>query len=266
MVDGAIVAKHDINFYSEKEVLNLQLFTDNLFASSGQFSGYSVVHKFGHNTDVATNYETLWSFGATYSYLSSATLLKLSSSDTNDDDGDTGARTVLVQGLDSDYNEIEETVTLNGQLAVDTQNQYLRVFRMIVKSVGSSGYNEGIVYAGTGTVSSGVPANVYAEIPAGYNQTMMAVYTVPANKTGYMTMFYAQPDDNKGFQTRLLTQEIDGIMRIRNQLHSFQSQSNFNYLPYLKVNEKTDLQIQVKIDQGTPEFGGGFSLILVDND
>ena len=31
MVDGAIVAKHDINFYSEKEVLNLQLFTDNLF-------------------------------------------------------------------------------------------------------------------------------------------------------------------------------------------------------------------------------------------
>ena len=134
--------------------------------------------------------------------------------------------------------------------------------RFIFKTI----YNEGIVYAGTGTVSSGVPANVYAEIPAEYNQTMMAVYTIPANKTAYMTMFYAQPDDNKGFQTRLLTQEIDGIMRVRNQLHAFQSQANFNYLPYLKINEKTDLEIQAKIDQGTAEFGGGFSLILVDND
>jgi hypothetical protein len=204
--------------------------------------------------------------GTTYSYLSSATILKISSSDTNDDDGDNGARTVLVQGLDTHYNEIEEIVTLDGQNAVNTSKKYLRVFEMIVQSVGSSGYNEGIIYAGTGTVTLGVPANIYAEIPSQYNQTMMAVYTIPNNKTGYMTLFYAQPDDSKGFQTQLIFTDESGIFRVKNELHAYQSISSFNYKPYLKIEEKTDIELRIKIDQGTAEFGGGFSIILVDNE
>ena len=204
--------------------------------------------------------------GTTYSYLSNATILKISSSDTNDDDGDNGARTVLVQGLDTHYNEIEEIVTLDGQNAVNTSKKYLRVFEMIVQSVGSSGYNEGIIYAGTGTVTLGVPANIYAEIPSQYNQTMMAVYTIPNNKTGYMTLFYAQPDDSKGFQTQLIFTDESGIFRVKNELHAYQSISSFNYKPYLKIEEKTDIELRIKIDQGTAEFGGGFSIILVDNE
>jgi uncharacterized protein YrzB (UPF0473 family) len=181
-----------LHHYTRNECLNTIIHTDNIHASSGNESGLKTIHEFGHNLNVDTNYKTLWSVGTTYSYLSSATILKISSSDTNDDDGDNGARTVLVQGLDTHYNEIEEIVTLDGQNAVNTSKKYLRVFD-----------NEGIIYAGTGTITLGVPANIYAEIPAQYNQTMMAVYTIPNNKTGYMTLFYAQPDDSKGFQTQL---------------------------------------------------------------
>lgn len=256
---------YNIQEFTSNECLNQLLFVNDLYVSSDRIQGHSVIHKYGQNLSVETNYETIWSAGATYSYLTSATVLKISSSDANDDDGDAGARTVLVQGLNSDYSEIEEVVTLNGQTAVNTTKEYLRVFRMVVQSAGSSNHNEGIIYAGTGTVSSGVPANIYAEIPAEYNQTMMAVYTIPANKTGYMTMFYAQPDDNKGFQTQLLCGDESGIFKIKNQLHAFQSQANFNYRPYLKIKEKQDLEIRAKIDQGTAEFGGGFSLILIDN-
>jgi hypothetical protein len=135
-----------------------------------------------------------------------------------------------------------------------------------VQSVGSSGYNEGIIYAGTGTVTLGVPANIYAEIPSQYNQTMMAVYTIPNNKTGYMTLFYAQPDDSKGFQTQLIFTDESGIFTVKNELHAYQSISSFNYKPYLKIEEKTDIELRIKIDQGTAEFGGGFSIILVDNE
>tara|TARA_Y100000004_G_C8870898_1_gene393248 strand:- start:50 stop:832 length:783 start_codon:yes stop_codon:yes gene_type:complete len=256
---------YNIQEFTSNECLNQLLFVNDLYVPSGKIQGHSVVHKYGHNLDVQTSYETLWSNGGNYSYLTSATTLTISSSDANDDDGDAGARTVLVQGLNSDYSETEEIVTLNGQTAVSTTKEYLRVFRMIVQSAGSSNHNEGIIYAGTGTVTSGVPANVYAEIPAEYNQTMMAVYTVPANKTAYMTMFYAQPDDNKGFQTQLLCGDESGLFRVKNQLHAFQSQANFNYRPYLKIEEKKDIELRVKIDQGTAEFGGGFSLILIDN-
>jgi uncharacterized protein YrzB (UPF0473 family) len=255
-----------LHHYTRNECLNTIIHTDNIHASSGNESGLKTIHEFGHNLNVDTNYKTLWSVGTTYSYLSSATILKISSSDTNDDDGDNGARTVLVQGLDTHYNEIEEIVTLDGQNAVNTSKKYLRVFEMIVQSVGSSGYNEGIIYAGTGTVTLGVPANIYAEIPSQYNQTMMAVYTIPNNKTGYMTLFYAQPDDSKGFQTQLIFTDESGIFRVKNELHAYQSISSFNYKPYLKIEEKTDIELRIKIDQGTAEFGGGFSIILVDNE
>ena len=259
------MARESLHRLSNKEALNSLVFTDDLWASSGEMAGYDVIHKFGHNLDINSSYETLWSAGGDYSYLSSATTLTISSSDANDDDGDTGARTVLVQGLDTNYNEIEETVTLNGQTAVNTSNEYLRVYRMIVQTAGSSNHNEGIVYAGTGTVTSGVPANIYAEIPAQYNQTMMAVYTIPADKTGYMTHFYASPDSQASFQTQLTCGNSDGIMRVRNQLHAFQTQAMFNYRPYLKIEEKTDVELRCAVGTANTEFGGGFSIILVDN-
>ena len=249
-----------------EEVLNKLYHVNDLYASSGDISGCNVIHKFGHNLDVATIYETLWSYGSIYSYLDTATVLKVSSSSTDDTSSGIGARTIKIQGLDSNYLEIEETITLNGQTPVNTQNSFLRVYRAQVITVGSSNQNNGDIYMGTGTVTLGIPANVYAEIPQNYNQTMMAVYTIPANKTGYMTMFYASPDDSKGFQTQLITGNGNDVHRVRNELHAYQVQAAFEYRPYLKIPEKTDIEMRAKIDNGIAKFGGGFSIILLDND
>ena len=118
------MAKQHLSEYSSTEALNIIAWGSPLALDSFDTrQGYKVIHKFGHNLDINSSYETLWSVGGNYSYLSSATTLKISSADANDDDGDTGARTVLVQGLDTNYNEIEETVTLNGQTAVNTSNE-----------------------------------------------------------------------------------------------------------------------------------------------
>lgn len=240
--------------------------SNDLWIASDEQHGYKVIHKFGHNLLVNETWETIWSVGGEYSFIGDATILKISSTDADDDDGDTGARTVLVEGLDANYNEISEVVTLNGQTAVNTTNTYKRVHRMIVQSVGSSGYNEGIIYAGTGTVTAGVPANKYAAIPAEYNQTMMAVYTIPAGKTGYLTMFYSQPDGEKEFQIRLYNRDVNGVARVKNQLHAYQNQAAFIYHPYFKIEEKTDVYINFHDSSGNDaSVGGGFSIILVDN-
>ena len=256
---------YNIQEFTSNECLNQLLFVNDLYVGSDRIQGHSVIHKYGHNLDIDNAYETVWSVGGEYSYLTSATVLKISSGNTNDTLSGTGARTVLVQGLNADYGEIEEIVTLNGQTAVNTSKEYLRVFRMIIQTTGSGKENAGIIYAGTGTVTSGVPANIYAEIPATYNQTMMAVYTIPANKTAYVTMFYAQPDDQASFQTQLLCGNESGIFKIRNQLHAFQSQALFQYRPYLKIEEKQDIEIRAKTGTANVEFAGGFSLILIDN-
>ena len=161
-----------------------------LQVARGQVAYHKSVYKFGNNAAVADSTETIWQQGGLYSYLSAASVLKVSSSSANDTSAGTGARTVELFGLDGDYNEINELVTLNGQTAVNTTQSYLRINRMVVRSAGSGGYNAGIVYAGTGTVTTGVPANIYATINGdGSNQTLMALWTVPAGYTAYLMQY-----------------------------------------------------------------------------
>ena len=162
----------------------------NLQVARGQIAYHHSIYKFGNNAAVANSLETIWQQGGLYSYLSAATVLKVSSSSTNDTSAGTGARTVELFGLDGDYNEISEVVTLNGQTAVNSTQSYLRINRMIVRSAGSGGANAGVIYAGTGTVTTGVPANIYATINGdGTNQTLMALWTVPAGYTAYLMQY-----------------------------------------------------------------------------
>jgi len=163
-----------------------------LQVARGQIAYHESIYKFGNNPEIADSIETVWSQGGLYSYLTSASVLKVSSSSTDDTSAGTGARTVQLFGLDGDYNEISEVVTLNGQTAVNTTQSYLRINRMIVRSAGSGGANAGVIYAGTGTVTTGVPANIYATVNGdGTNQTLMALWTVPAGYTGYLMQYDA---------------------------------------------------------------------------
>jgi len=161
-----------------------------LQVARGQIAYHESIYKFGNNAAVSNSTETIWQQGGLYSYLSAASVLKVSSSSANDTSAGTGARTVELFGLDGDYNEINEVVILNGQTAVNTTLSYLRINRMIVRSAGSGGANAGIIYAGTGTVTTGVPANIYATINGdGSNQTLMALWTVPAGYTAYLMQY-----------------------------------------------------------------------------
>jgi len=162
-----------------------------LQVARGQIAWHKPLFKFGNNATVGDSLETIWAEGGLYSYLTSATVLKVSSSSTDDTSAGTGARTVQLYGLDGDYNEINELVTLNGQTVVNTTQSFLRINRMIVRSAGSSGANAGVIYAGTGTVTTGVPANVYASVNGvtGSNQSLMALWTVPAGYTAYMLQY-----------------------------------------------------------------------------
>ena len=64
--------------------------------------------------------------------------LSVVSASANDASGGTGARTVEIQGLDSNWNLLTETVTMNGLTpVVTTQEHFLRVFRARVVTAGS---------------------------------------------------------------------------------------------------------------------------------
>ena len=157
-----------------------------LQVSRGQITAHSVVHVFGFNPDVDTVEETVWPIDGILGHPPSPTIMTVSSSSADDAAAGTGARTVLIEGLNGTGGLITEIVTLNGQTAVSTVNTYDAIERMVVMTTGSGEGNAGLIYTGTGTVTSGVPAVPYSVIGAGDNNSLVGHFTCPAGFTAYL--------------------------------------------------------------------------------
>jgi len=240
----------------------------------GQIAWHNPLFKFGNNATVGNSLETIWAEGGLYSYLTAATVLKVSSSSTDDTSAGTGARTVQLYGLDGDYNEINELVTLNGQTAVNTTQSFLRINRMVVRSAGSGGANAGVIYAGTGTVTTGVPANVYASINgvAGSNQTLMALWTVPAGYTAYLLQY-----DVSNGTTSNTPAVCKLILAVRPYGEVFQSKDVKSLTTGMhveetfsvpqKITEKSDIEVRAISSSASVTFdiSAAFEIVYIKN-
>ena len=242
-----------------------------LQVARNQISFHKSNFKFGFNADVDDSLETVWAQGGLYSYLASASVLKVSSSSTADTSAGTGARTVELSGLDTNYDEISETVTLNGQTAVNTTNEFLRINRMVVRSAGSGGQNAGVIYAGTGTVTTGVPANKYATIAIGDNQTVMALWTVPRGYTAYLLqsdITVATTQNNKYCTVHLVSRPDGEVFQIKDKFVKAESSVHQAYTIPLKFEEKTDIEVRAIGDSAGADIAisAGLDIIYIQND
>lgn len=202
---------------------------------AGKIANARPVFVFGFNPDVQNVEETVWDHGGVYDYPASAVTMTVSSSFQN-----TNA-VVSVVGLGAGYVEQTELVTTNGQTPVSTTKQYLRINAVsaLTGTIADS------IYIGTGTVTAGVPANVYARIINGNNRTEMGVYTVPAGHTLYVTRGNIShgSDSINAFITGRLMYRLHGLI--------FQTAAkvtlNNNFIDFIFDNaialpEKSDLE------------------------
>ena len=242
----------------------------DLAISRGHTLGYRTLYKFGYNPDVNGDEETVWEQGGDYPWLDSAVTMFVSSTSVNDTSGGSGANTILIQGLDENYVEIEETVTLNGQTQVTTQLSYLRIYRAFVTLAGSSGTSGGIIYIGSSGATGGVPnGTVYANLSIG-NQTQIAAYTVPAGHTLYLdeinitaALNIANKRVNASFHTRDFGSNVFRT-RFINVLQSSQLKQLFKYPQ--DFAEKTDVEIRVSTNTSNNPIAASFQGVLIKND
>jgi hypothetical protein len=158
-----------------------------LQVARGQVRGHEIRHIFGYNPDVdSASEETVWTAGGLYSHTASPVIMTVSSTSTNDNSTGTGARQIYLLGINSTGGEVSETVNLNGQTGVNTIHTYTEIQSCQVISAGSSGHNLGNINIGTGTITGGVPANIYGHILANENNSLIGHYTVPTGYTGYL--------------------------------------------------------------------------------
>jgi hypothetical protein len=238
-----------------------------LQVARGQVDGHLQTLVSGYNGAVGTSYETIWSESTIYVYPASATVIKISSSSANDTAAGSGARTVTINGLDGSYNQISETVILNGQTAVNTTNSYLRVFHLLVATAGSGGEAAGTIYAGVGTVTTGVPATVYGVYGANGGSTA-CLYTVPAGYTGYVFDFLvsagtttANAFTNIGLYNRPIGGTFDNTLQGRcANGGAFAIPLNYP----LSFPEKTDLEVRASATSSA-SVTANFSIVIIKN-
>lgn len=224
-----------------------------LQVARGQIPGHSVVHKFGANFDIDNNSEpeTVWTAGGLYpwSALSTAQTLWLQSDDNTDEEN------VEIQGLDADYNLLTETVTLTSEGAVDTQNKFLRVYRMIY-----FGTNAGVITAR----AAADDGTIVAQIDEGFAQTLMAIYTVPAGYSAYILCGDFSVQKNKDAQLRFYQRPFGAAFRIAHMSETFEGTYRYDFPVPLRMPEKTDLDIRAdNVETNNTRVTSNFTMYLV---
>ena len=226
------------------------------------------IEKFGANLSVGADIETIWETGGIYEYLTVASTVSAISDDSGDTATGAGARTIEIQGLDSNYNTVTEIISTNGTSNGPASiNEFLRIYRAIVKTAGSTGTNEGQVdvNAGSTTVIS-IGTKGTGVNKEGFGQSQTSVYTIPAGKTGYITQWSVGSSVyNSGVQAFLMLSEPnDGPIMRTKDIMFLNNYSIKDYKVPLRALEKTDIEVRAYDTATGVPVSTSYNVILVD--
>ena len=227
-----------------------------LQVSRNQIPYHKRVFKFGFNSDVDGTEETVWDVGGIYVYPSSA--VAMTATTTAGTASDDNGVLVTIEGLDTDYNEVSEEVTLAGAGTATTTQTFLRVYRAFV-----SGSQEP-----TGILNIANGGTTYARITLGVNQTLMALWTVPAGYTAYINhinIATGTTNANQYITASFVSREINKVFRTQlKQSIGSGSVADFVIEYPLPFEEKTDLE--VRASSGSNNLvSADFSILYIKN-
>lgn len=242
---------------------------NRLDLARGIVSDKKTVYIFGSNPSVGTTVETLWNTGGTYTFLTAADNVRVAAGgNAADTAAGVGARTIVVEGLDANYVEITETITLNGtSVSSSTTLAFLRVNNVSVLAVGAvgSGNTGDIVLETNGAI-------ILCTIAAGFGQSTLGIFTIPdgktgfisaltvnvdASKTGTLTLFecHAPQTGSAPFGARHVLWRRGGVVGQITEL--FDASGG--------LDSRSDIEFRGVISTGTAEFDCTINLLLVDD-
>ena len=226
-----------------------------LGVAKGQFDDITHIHKFGAVPAMSQNTTgTIWDVNdTTYPWSAFDTAGTLSIPAVNASDN---GKSIVLVGLDNDYLELTETVTVSSSGATTTTQSFKRIFRAYVTNGSITNVGDIVVQKGGTTV---------ATIKAGKAQTLMAVYTVPAGKTGYLL---------KGVATCQAGADATGDMFVRyfgqdsfRVGHTFEVSGTGGEYLYdfgvpVKIPAKSDIDVRCSVRSNNARVTAAFDIIL----
>lgn len=221
----------------------------------GQIPNTAVQNIYGYQAAVDGTSIPLWENATAYTYPAAATTMLLYSSSVSDT-----AVSILINGLDSSYNPISETLVLtNGTTGVTTVKSYLRINNIAVV-----GTNNPI---GTIYLSNAGKTVFYAQIAIGIGRSQASIYTVPNGYTFYLTRVtgYVSPNNNSNFYCNYSVwtrNAVTGIETVLQQAPFINSYQTVRVAPR-PYTQKTDIQWRAAMSAGTSIVSIGVEGILI---
>ena len=215
----------------------------------GGVSGVETGFKYASSTLVSTSYVDVWPNASILSYLSSAEQVNLASTSPNDDLTGSGLEKVLIFGLDSNYDEISEEITLNGTSNVLSTNSYIRVYRM--RGTQSNNGSNNTFNAGTITATAASSATVQAYMEIGTNNSLQSQFTVPNGKYLIATSSTVTVRSGDQANVRFFVREFGKVFTLRFELNIASQAVETTFNPPIVVPPKADITARaIKIAGG----------------
>ena len=266
------------NFHDGGEALHLQI-------SRGKSRGARFVHKFGKNDGINSSVETVWAAGGLHYQPETAGTVDFVSTSAEDAVGGDGVAVIVIEGLDANFVEVEETLTLTGLTPVPTTTEFLRVNRAYGTDLGPGATiatNPQFANLGdiTGTHNNlTTPNDVVVHIPANVGQSQLALYTIPDGHTGYLYNFGASSGkESTGAGTnpvttiRLLRRDVclDGSpqqsWRIMDEFILKDSIDEVDYPFPIEIPAKTDMEVRAFTSSESVPVSAHFDVLILEND
>lgn len=173
----------------------------------GNIAEYSLMHKFGRNSDIPNNSWALISPSNPISgiFPSSPTSVRIKAGGNAADTGSgIGAREITIIGIDENLLEVSKTIITSGVNASSaTTTSFWRLYRAYVSQVGTYGETN----VGDIVIEDSSGNNEMLVISADNGQTQHGAYSVPSGKIGHILSVHLTTDASKAGDFRLFVRD-----------------------------------------------------------
>ena len=212
--------------------------------------GIEPVNLFGHSYNIGTDWKIIWAGVNAISFPTSAVTLSLVSSSAAD------TMSVLVQGLDANYNIISDIVTLNGTTPVLSSIPFFKINNAIILS-GSN----------AGNITLGNNSNIYSFIVAETGVSQVCYYSVPVGYSLYLFRIDANSgtaNGNKYIRIRNVVKSQNGRILKTAESSFIDTVSYDRQIPF-RIAEKSDFYFEAQSSSATNEISIFVEALLMEN-
>jgi len=231
--------------------------------AKGNYTNHSHIYQIGFNSNVAGDFETLWTLGGTYptDQIATANALHISSSANEDTVEGVGARTITIEGLDANYNVVTETLSMQGKIAVSSSNSFIAINKAFIATGGAAEQSGSIRINASGSATN----IVVGIIDSNHKQLTQAHYTIPAGHKAYLQNVNCGVGNNISSSFALYQKPSGSVYRSVTFDTTFGDPTSTNVNSAIEFDEKTELDLRAKGDVSNGLASGQFSLILVSS-